>query len=289
MYEKGIVIVMKKVIIYGNCQIEYIENYLKASLGFSKKYEIVLSKPIFAVSEKDVGIEKLADCDVFIYQNINGEFKHELKTENIKKLLKKECICINIPVAYFTAYFPQYAHNPVNKSSEKYVWGKYPYGDSNIIEFMESPLSNKKEEREQFLKKVESRDFYNEEFLKTNIKNSLEELRKRECNCDFNISDLIEASYDKEYLFFTVNHPSFKIIRYMSVQILKILGIDTYDIEDLVIEKLDHIMIPIYPSVASGLELKFIDDGQLYNYIDGKISFGHYMKDYIEFCYGLSE
>ncbi len=75
----------------------------------------------------------------------------------------------------------------------------------------------------------------------------------------------------------------------MSVQILKILGIDTYDIEDLVIEKLDHIMIPIYPSVASGLELKFIDDGQLYNYIDGKISFGHYMKDYIEFCYGLSE
>ena len=211
MYEKGIVIVMKKVIIYGNCQIEYIENYLKASLGFSKKYEIVLSKPIFAVSEKDVGIEKLADCDVFIYQNINGEFKHELKTENIKKLLKKECICINIPVAYFTGYFPQYAHNPVNKSSEKYVWGKYPYGDSNIIEFMESPLSNKKEEREQFLKKVESRDFYNEEFLKTNIKNSLEELRKRECNCDFNISDLIEASYDKEYLFFTVNHPSFKI------------------------------------------------------------------------------
>ena len=173
MYEKGIVIVMKKVIIYGNCQIEYIENYLKASLGFSKKYEIVLSKPIFAVSEKDVGIEKLADCDVFIYQNINGEFKHELKTENIKKLLKKECICINIPVAYFTGYFPQYAHNPVNKSSEKYVWGKYPYGDSNIIEFMESPLSNKKEEREQFLKKVESRDFYNEEFLKTNIKNSL--------------------------------------------------------------------------------------------------------------------
>lgn len=289
MYEKGIVIVMKKVIIYGNCQIEYIENYLKASLGFSKKYEIVLSKPIFAVSEKDVGIEKLADCDVFIYQNINGEFKHELKTENIKKLLKKECICINIPVAYFTGYFPQYAHNPVNKSSEKYVWGKYPYGDSNIIEFMESPLSNKKEEREQFLKKVESRDFYNEEFLKTNIKNSLEELRKRECNCDFNISDLIEASYDKEYLFFTVNHPSFKIIRYMSVQILKILGIDTYDIEDLVIEKLDHIMIPIYPSVASGLELKFIDDGQLYNYIDGKISFGHYMKDYIELCYGLSE
>ena len=129
------------------------------------------------------------------------------------------------------------------------------------------------------MKKVESRDFYNEEFLKTNIKNSLEELRKRECNCDFNISDLIEASYDKEYLFFTVNHPSFKIIRYMSVQILKIL----------VIEKLDHIMIPIYPSVASGLELKFIDDGQLYNYIDGKISFGHYMKDYIEFCYGLSE
>ena len=120
------------------------------------------------------------------------------------------------------------------------------------------------------MKKVESRDFYNEEFLKTNIKNSLEELRKRECNCDFNISDLIEASYDKEYLFFTVNHPSFKIIRYMSVQILKILGIDTYDIEDLVIEKLDHIMIPIYPSVASGLELKFIDDGQLYNYIDGK-------------------
>lgn len=280
---------MKKVIIYGNCQIEYIENYLKASVGFSKEYEIVLSKPIFAVSEEDVSTEKLADCDVFIYQNVNGEFKHELKTENIKKLLKKECICINIPVAYFTGYFPQYAHNPVNKSSEKYVWGKYPYGDSNIIEFMEAPLSNKKEEREKFLKKVESRDFYNEEFLKTNIKNSLEELRKRECNCDFKIADLIEALYDKEYLFFTVNHPSFKIIRYMSVQILKILGIDTHDIEELVIEKLDHIMIPIYPSVASGLGLKFIDDGQAYNYIDGKISFGYYMKDYIEFCYGLSE
>lgn len=280
---------MKNVILYGNCQIEYIENYLKSSSDFRRNYKIILSKPVFAIENSNCLQKKIEQCDVFIYQNVDGEFQDFLKTDVIKNKLKQECKCINIPVAYFTGYFPQYVHNPENRITEDYVWGKYPYGDSNIVSFMRNQSNRNIDKIESFLKKLNSSDYYSSDYVNDNAEKSLLELRKREKKCDFTISNIIEEFYNKEFCFFTVNHPNYRVIRYMSEKILEKLDISADDIHNLVIEKLDHVMIPIYPSVAKVLSLKFISENQKYNYLGKEITFDYYIKDYIRYCYDIAD
>lgn len=53
---------------------------------------------------------------------------------------------------------------------------------------------------------------------------SLRELRGREENCDLIISDLIEANFETQRLFFTFNHPSLWLLTRLAERILEAVG-----------------------------------------------------------------
>jgi hypothetical protein len=60
-----------------------------------------------------------------------------------------------------------------------------------------------------------------------NFEKQIEKLKEREQKCDIQLSTWILANYQKELLFYDPWHPSEKILREITMSILRILGITT--------------------------------------------------------------
>lgn len=258
---------MKTCIVYGNCHIWPLRQYLTSSSVFNREYTMI-HVPVVHQCDPRVGlpIEALQRCDLFIYQVVKQSFGPLLSTDYLLSLLPASCIRISFGNAYFLAYYPQFDRDET-----------FPYGDKNVIRMIRDGWS-----RDQIMAAITSDEFYSREQVLSVLDSSLAELRRRDKGLDIPITDFIERFYQPFPLFYTFNHPTSYLVRYLAMRMLHLLGMPAVEIGAVVWEQhlSDHTH-PIYPSVAKHLQLRFYHPANRYMIGNAPHTFDQYIDAYI--------
>ena len=284
---------MKKLcVIYANCQNSIVAEYLNKSTHFNREYTIKrFSVHILMAQETTIPDQILRQAKLFIYQPVK-DIHEERSAKYLLDKLPSDCQRISFPSLYFKGYFPQLCKNPEIKIIKpNHPFGLIPHGDSNII----SMLEEGKNEPE-IIKELEAPDFYNLEFLVSNLNDTLNTLSQRESQLDIKVSDFIKMNYQDYRLFYTQNHPTDILGMYVVNQILQLLNLPVLG-NPLALNSfdrgvLDKSQIPIYPSVIKHLNLSFVKRDTNYAYdafATTEMSFDRYISEYIELHNSTSE
>ena len=269
----------KKCIVYANCQCYLVTSHLNLSNEFMQEYSV--EKPFlnFEAIKNKTGIpsEIIEKTKLFLYQPIGSKYG-EQSTAYILKKLPSDCTCISFPYVYFDGYWPQDTENPMNKPSKEYPFGKFPYGDSNIITRLKEGASKK-----QIIREIQEIDFYGQDIVLEKVEKTLEELKKREALTDTKVSHLIKTNYSQYQLFHSCRHPANLIGLSIANQILERLDMDPIK-KPCNTEILSRYQVPIYPSVIKTLDLEFVDYNSKYTlyFSDKKLTFNEYIEEYLK-------
>ncbi|WP_165351743.1 WcbI family polysaccharide biosynthesis putative acetyltransferase [Priestia megaterium] len=264
----------KRCIVYGNCQTEPIRRYLMASSTFNRIYTMIYVPSIHRCNHR-TGLEQqyldaLYDCDLFIYQKISPSYNYYLSSDYMLDRLPNKCTKMSFTNSYFSGYYPQHTNKKL-----------YPYADKNIIKLLNEGFN-----KEDIISILSDDNFYSFDEVKTNLDNTIQELKRRDRELDITLDDYIKQNYKDIQLFYTVNHPSYHIIKYLAMKILHELEISKTEISHIKINDVhfkNHIH-PIYPSVIKHLKLNFIkpEDGPfVLNHIP--LTFYDYLAKQIDF------
>ncbi|MBW4524944.1 MAG: hypothetical protein KME18_07065 [Phormidium tanganyikae FI6-MK23] len=302
----------KKCVVFANCQADLIKTCLQLSKEFVEQYEMVEVPLNFqAIAQNFVfSDELLRDIDLFIYQPLKDQHG-SLSTNSLLPRLHDRCVQIGFPYLYFKGYYPQTVDNPLAKPSAQYPYGRFPYGDRFIIEWVEAGKSY-----QQIVDQLSQTDFYEKDFLLNQVEQSLKELAKRESSIEIKISAFIRQNYQQRLLFDTLNHPTSIIGIEVTNQILQILNLPllpqsicdryhskTAPLLNTWLRGINRVrrqiklkpftnfypkfsaqdQVPIYPSVAAHLNLSFITERSTYK-INGcrkKVTFQEYIAAYL--------
>ena len=255
----------KKYSLIGNCQCIHLNTFLKTNSHFMSEYSYIDIKPIYLSNKNEIDLINdlvLPQLDLLIIQPVKDNFKNYYKysSKYILTKINKNCKVIMFPSLYFKGYFP----NVFNYDIEHINISVH---DKNLIKIFKMT-----EDKKSFLKKCEdiinSDDFYNKIEVINNIKGSLFILRIKEEKAKLKydsvhfikVSDYIESHFQKALLFYSLNHCSKHIYRFLSDKILEYLKITkmSYDI-NLDPQKNAENMI-LYNSVKKQINPNIEDD-----------------------------
>lgn len=241
-------IVKKKYSVYGNCQANPLGNILQTNAEFADNWEFVpFPKPSFELRQGDWSdIENLlGELDLLITQNV-GDSHGIFSSSNLANHLKAGGTVVRIPNAYFSGYMPEVVYF---RAGEPHVTKFCDYHDANFLAFfMEDPVNAV----QRAVDAATNKSQYTEEFVLANAKASIDELKRREEECDVIVSDYIERNWRNDILFYSMNHPKRQVLSHIASNILKLLGQHSFDLKGNY-EHLDNTRLPVYESVKAVL------------------------------------
>lgn len=246
----------------GNCVTGVIPSFLATSSEFTERYEIIPVKPVFVIkSSQDVEEfrDTVSQCDVLVTQPISGEkYKNMgIDTASIKNILKSNARFFAVPTPYFTGYFPEqfYLHDANGNLVGECEGLPAPYHNKVIL----YGYIHKMSAEQTYDMLYGEKSCENPEKI---LKDTITELQNREKSTSFPISDFIIQNFQKQRLFWTINHPTNALICYISEQIANVLSKDDnqkYIIKNIEKEFLNDWVTPILPSVEKKLKLEITD------------------------------
>jgi hypothetical protein len=252
--EVRIVMNKKKFAVYGNCQADPIGALLLNNEQFKSQFEVVkFPKPVYMLTDADWPRihEILSSIDLFIYQQVGDAFGQKLSSDNLVTHTKDSAVCISYPSIFFNAYFPhtnylRYLPSQVNQFSE--------YHDMVILEsfLLHDDVANAVERAKAMCLDP---NYYSRADVLQFVSQSVDELKRREANLDTQVSPFLQEFWQDEQLFFSMNHPSRRVLLEVCDQILALLQITGKFIPG-VFEHLGETVLPVYQSISSHLHKK---------------------------------
>lgn len=213
---------MKKILVCTNCQGDAIIKYLRNIPEFTQKYSIdwIKNWVLVKTHNKQPYLDKLMDCDVFIYQPLKD--KHgELSTETpegLMQYLKPDCQLISFPYIYSSAYWPFFHH--VSKGNEFHPGlSGFKITNHNIVADL---LKTHTKHKIYAMYQEDKIDFT----YKENFKITMDKLRENESTTTIKVVDYIVENYTTRRMFLTKDHPTKYILIYCANKILELLNIN---------------------------------------------------------------
>lgn len=278
---------MEKVIIYGNCHVGVIMHYLKSSVEFCKRFQIInipLIQEIYSKSNDEIDNIPFEECDVFIHQEIqiNNRYGVKYASENIIKRLKPTCRIIAIPNLYG---LPLYLFPQCNINSDiKYRNSSFGFKDAIVENAINDGYGIS-----EIIESYEDELYYSQELIDKKYRLFLEKVQSREKKWDIKICKYLEKNKCAK-LFFDPNHPSNTVLEYVVYELCNILdiNINVRSARGGVRYQLDSYEIPLCASVRKYLNLNSTKD---INYIrkscdarkmiSGEVDLQSYIEQYL--------
>jgi hypothetical protein len=220
---------MKKILLFGNCQTGGIKEIIQSWLH---DYNIEIILCWITDITKEIFTYKIQNADIIITQPINDNYRERefLNTNYIIKNANQNTKIFIFPSLHFNFYYFDCGYKFHNN---KLINTPSDYHYYNLIENYE----NKKDFINFINNCVKNKDFKSSEYLIDLANKSIDELINRENklndyiitngNCNIIIvSTFINDNYKKKLLFYSINHPTKYLLHYISIEILKILGIN---------------------------------------------------------------
>lgn len=269
----GSYIVGKKLaILYGNCHIQVLKDYLNNNPWFSKIY-IIREYLVFKTEEQQYPVDtELAHCKLLIGEDIQEINSYMLPSmDSLAAKTSKDCICIKIPNLYgYNFFWPQigeqskFAYKHLNENAIDI--NLYPAVSGNVIKtivhrlgYIDTNIERMclmGESAEQICFSIRNMEMYAAEDIRRNFTEQMQKIKKREKLCDIQISDYLEKNYKNYLLFYDPFHPTEFVIREKGRRILEFLKIPID--ETLPITwRLDYQEIFIYGCVKKALGMNF--------------------------------
>lgn len=251
----------KRCLFFGNCQMHIIKEILKQTY-FNQQYECDLfSSHINTCDDLEKLYQKLNTYSfVAIQPHNNYRNNPKYNIENIVMNVNSDCKIIIMPSCYFNFYYPflTYAHN-----NDELIRDPSDYHDKNFIDLYNKEKKNVSEE---YKKMLDDEGLLSIDELTKMAENSIMELKRRETeymNKDYGrmldykyitISDFVNDNYKKELLFYSMNHPSYNLFKYICNKTLKILNLKNYINSFSFYDPLSYLHPPLYRCIQKVVE-----------------------------------
>ena len=251
-------------VLYGNCQIEPLCDWLDAIPAFSKRYRVSCVPPVHTIGadEIEAALHQVDDSDLFVHQHVSERYRDpQLATDLVKKRLKQSCHAISFPSLYFAGYSPELVH--LFNEDGSAVDG--PLGQYHSLFVLRSYLQGMS--ADQSVSRLKDVNALTAAAVRKIAAESIVELRKREeaHQADVRVSDFIESNYRRLRLFHTMNHSGGVMIRLVARRILQALSLSGCPENEWVFEggdTLDDAYFPVHPAVYNALDLTFANPRQ---------------------------
>lgn len=257
----------KKAVVYGNCHMGPIVDYLERQPEFATQYYIVYYRIGDSNGKEFPSGVELSNCDLFITQNIRENNSRKVPGyKSLMKYINTYTKTIIVPNFYgINLFFPQL--NQINKENivNKHINNKNSisinnyeiidalscYSDTNIDE-----LLNEGKSKEEIKKTIQDDLFYNHTMIKEKFNREILKIKEREQDCSFSVSEWIMDNYQDKLLFYEPHHPTNELLFQMAKLCMKLLKMEV--IEELKPQGgMDAREVFIYNSVRKALGLKF--------------------------------
>ena len=275
----------KIVIIYGNCQANFIAFLLGQSPTLAERFEFsVVINPPPPGPEGLVVPPQAGDAALFWEQY--DERAAVAVRDELRSKIPPNCPVVVFPPLAGMAFWPFAWAPPANSPEPGFPWGRYPWGDRIGLEVAKLNLPA---------------DEVFEKYMQLSMKKmpDLRELarrdrvlaERRDSACDVQIYDFIQKRYLTQHLFWTWGHTSSNLMLELVWRLFEksqhVLGEMTPQIErelQAAAERHPAIgveQLPIHPEVVRRLKLRFCAPETRYNWFGQQWTFQEYMTRYI--------
>lgn len=257
-------------VVYGNCHMAKLCEYLKMNYYFSQIYYI----QYYYIGDKEFPEDSaLQNCSLLIVQDIKED--NEFRMPGMQTVIKKmnlNAVRIVVPNLYGCNLFHLQCYFPIDDRIKRHLCQEgidlNGYDKINAQKIRVSAEGIGKRDRHidechkkkytvrQIEESILKDEIWSEEEIKSNFECQMAKLRKREEACDICISDYIERNYKDKLLFYEPFHPTEDVIVEKGRRILKLLSIET-DEEIILSRTMDAMEMPIYGCVKKALGLEF--------------------------------
>jgi hypothetical protein len=244
---------MERVVIVGNCQATALELMLNTSDEFTRRFEFVSFPPVHEFPEERVPElhRAVTDADLLILQRIDDGYRDSmgLGTDTLAKIARTSNV-LRWPSVYWAGYFPDlfYLRDAVGglvldgpsdyhdrTILRAYAAGVDVPGTCLLLEDPERPSAARAWAEE-----------------------ATAELSSRGRDCEVQVTEFIASRFREELLFYTMNHPTNRLLAFIAQQIIDLIGVlGNVDSQRMPGEVLGSTFYPLHANHVRALELSF--------------------------------
>jgi hypothetical protein len=255
---------MDRVVVVGNCQAGALELMLGTNGEFAKRFEFVSFPAVHEIPEAMIPDlhRAVADAAVVIPQRVDDGYRDGigLGTETLTRIAGKATV-VSWPSVYWAGYFPDLFYLR-DADGRPVVDGPFDYHDRSILHAYATG-----HDIAATCRLLEDPERPSDALAW--VAKATTELDIRGQGCDVQVTTFIDSGFRSELLFFTMNHPTNRLLAFVAQQITQLLGlpglIDQRRIPD---EILGLTFYPLHPNHARVLGLSFED-----RFISGRTPF----------------
>jgi hypothetical protein len=244
---------MERAVVVGNCQATALELMLSTSKEFTKRFELVRFPPVHELPEEMVPElhQVVQDAAVVVPQRIEDGYRGGigLDTHTLATIARTSAV-IRWPSVYWAGYFPDLFYLR-DAEQAPVLDGPFDYHDRSIIRAYASGL-----DVDAACAQLEDPEVPSD--AQRWAAQATAELEIRGRACDVQIASFIASGFRAELLFFTMNHPTNRLLGFITEQILELLGLPN-DVDPALMpgEVLGSTFYPLHANHARALELTF--------------------------------
>jgi hypothetical protein len=252
---------MDRVVVVGNCQAKALEIVLATNEAFSDRFAFTSFPPVHEIPEAMVPElhEAVATADVAVLQRIDEGYRDGLGlgTDTLARLAATATV-VRWPSLYWAGYVPDLFYLR-DVSGQLVTDGPFDYHDRAILSAYQGGLDVAFTCR---LLEDPERPSNAEAWAA----NATAELAIRGQDCDIHVASFIETQFRKRFLFFTMNHPTNRLLGFVAQQIIDLMGVPGYvDHKRVPNEVLGSTFYPLHANHTRALGLTFGSEFQAGN------------------------
>lgn len=272
----------QKLILWGNCQADYLARVLRLSQDLSARFELKYFSNFSTPGVFDTEscpIEELQSCDVLVYHRV---FTPDFVKAADERLAQLPAHCLRFPLPYLKSnlYWPFFntVATPIG-ITPKLPYGLVPYRNHIIDSWIQRGLSdNAIVEAFCALDPAEHLDM---ELLE---RDTYERWRSLEAGAEgkLKFASFLMQNWRGSMLFYVYNHISKPVLLHLANQILSQLGAPELSARD--IAKCDSgqaVSYPVHPGAARYYGISFAKEGTRYSLAENNYTFAEFIRFYI--------
>jgi hypothetical protein len=244
---------MERAVVVGNCQAMALEMMLSTSDEFAKRFKILSFPPVHEIPATMVPAlhGAVAEATVVILQRVDEGYRDGLGlgTETLARMAGTATV-VRWPSVYWAGYFPDLFYLR-DTAGQPVVDGPFDYHDRVILQAYAAGLDV-----------GETCTLLEDPERPSNAQawaaDATAELDLRGRDCEIQVASFIATGYREELLFYTMNHPSNRLLGFMAQQIIELVGVSgRVDERRIPDEVLGSTLYPFHANHVRTLGLEF--------------------------------
>jgi hypothetical protein len=244
---------MERAVVIGNCQAKALEMMLSTNEAFTDRFQCVSFPAVHEIPEAMVPElhQAVADAALVVAQRVDDGYRAGigLGTETLAKIAGGALV-VRWPSVYWAGYFPDLFYLR-DASGQPVIDGPFDYHDRAILEAFGSGL-----DVAGTCRLLEDPERPSD--ASAWAASATAELYARGQDCDVDIASFIASTFREELLFFTMNHPSNRLLGFIAQQITELIGVrGRVDHRRIPDEILGSTFYPLHAAHVRALDLRF--------------------------------